>query len=185
MKRISQSLIALQAPFCFLGVVAALAIGCGDALVFDLQAEVDEFTVPGDPYLHHDKAPLEMLSIPPIEVEFGGMQARSINLSSLVFYVTDTSLSPATDVDTLDFLQEVHVKAIPQDAAAKLPVVEIARWTGPAPPGATEILMTANGDYDLQPYLASGFTLKIETVGTVPYDDVSIKGDAQFRVDPL
>ena len=165
-------------------LVGIVLTGCSDALVFDLEAEVDEFTVPGDPHLHHDGAPLQKADIPPIEIAFGALSAGSVNLSGLRFFVTDTSRVPlASDEDTLDFLTAVSVQAVPNDPA--LPTIEIATWTGPAPEGATEIPLDVNDEYDLQPYLSAGFRLQIETAGVVPYDDVSLKGQAQFRVDPL
>ena len=85
-------------------VLMNLASGCADVLAFDLYASVDEFTVPGDANLHHGKAPLSAATIPDMEIQFAAMDARSISISSVRFFVTDTDLGQNADTDNLQFL---------------------------------------------------------------------------------
>lgn len=178
-------------PFAFsrtLIIAAGLAIvgsGCGDALSFDLTASVDEFTVPGDPHLHHGGAPLDLQEVPPIEIQFAALSNGSVNLGQLRFFVTDTSLIPTSDTDSMDFLDRVEVRIRPVSPSSKLPELEIANWHGPAAKDTQEIQLTVVGDHDLSLYVAEGFTLNVITYGVVPYDDVSLQGEAIFRVNPL
>ena len=92
-------------------LVALTAIaGCGDALQFDLTAKVTEFTVAGEPHLHHGNTPLELADVPPIELHFGALRTGSIHIKSLRFFVTDTSREDLDDADTFDFLTGMTVK---------------------------------------------------------------------------
>ena len=104
-----------------------LTSGCADVLAFDLYASVDEFTVPGDANLHHGKAPLSAATIPDMEIQFAAMDARSISISSVRFFVTDTDLGENADTDNLQFLDSVIVYIAPMDPNSELPVVELAR----------------------------------------------------------
>lgn len=164
----------------------ALVAGCGDALNFELKASVDEFTVLGDPILHHQGAPLSVLDVPPIELKFGALQQGGVYLADLTFYVTDTSISSDRDDDDLDFLTKLQVVATPTNPNSQLPPVPIAQWTGPPPEvGTMEIELTVNTQINLRPYITEGFALKLSTAGTIPYDDVSVKGEVRFTVKPL
>ncbi|MEC8022399.1 MAG: hypothetical protein VX223_00595 [Myxococcota bacterium] len=159
--------------------------GCADVLAFDLYAAVDEFTVPGDASLHHGKAPLSAATIPDMEIQFSAMDARSVSISSVRFFVTDTDLFNDSDADDLEFLDSVIVYIAPVDPASELPVVELARWEGPHDAGAQELWLDALVDVDLTDYIREGFVLKASTTGVVPYDDVSVSGEATFRVNPI
>ena len=64
-------------------------------------------------------------------------------------------------------------------------VVELARWQGPHSPEADELWLDAEVEVDLREYIRDGFVLKAATTGVVPYDDVSISGEAVFRVNPI
>lgn len=165
--------------------VMALATGCADVLAFDLYAAVDEFTVPGDASLHHGKAPLSAATIPDMEIQFSAMDARSVSISSVRFFVTDTDLFNDADADDLDFLDSVIVYIAPMDPSSDLPVVELARWDGPHDAGTQELWLDALVDVDLTDYIQEGFVLKASTTGVVPYDDVSVSGEATFRVNPI
>ena len=166
-------------------LLAAFASGCTDALAFDLYASVDEFTVPGDANLHHGKAPLSAATIPDMEIQFTALDARSISISSVRFFVTDTDLLNDADADSLEFLESVVVYIAPMDPDSDLPVVELARWQGPHSPEADELWLDAEVEVDLREYIRDGFVLKAATTGVVPYDDVSISGEAVFRVNPI
>lgn len=173
-------------PRLLLPALAAIALaGCGDVLAFDLYAAVDEFTVPGDPHLHHGNAPLEKAQVPPIEIQIGAVQAGSIHLSALRLYITETSIVPASDTDDLEFLTRVEVLVSPTTAGSQLPVLAVAEWKGPATPDMSEVVLVVEDQYDLSPYVAEGFQLDLRTEGVVPYDDVSLAGEVVFRVDPL
>ena len=162
-----------------------LASGCGDALAFDLNAEVDEFTIPGDPHLHHGKAPLEAGTIPSIELQLGAVQPDSVSLSGLTFFVTDTSVEDDRDTDGLEFIESLEVYLVPADRGSGLPEIRVASWTGPVDPGTQEITLLVEEEFDLSPYLKAGFSLEAVTRGVVPYDDVSVSGAAIFRVNPI
>ena len=180
MCRISR-LLCVFVAFSF----AVISGGCSDVLAFDLYASVDEFTVPGDANLHHGKAPLSAATIPDMEIQFASMDARSISVSSVRFFVTETDLGNDADRDDLKFLETVIVYISPMNPASELPVVELARWEGPHEPGATELYMDASVEVDLREYVKEGFVLKASTSGIVPYDDVSVSGEATFRVNPI
>jgi hypothetical protein len=172
---------------CVCGMVSVFVFsaGCSDILAFDLYASVDEFTVPGDANLHHGKAPLSAATIPDMEIQFASMDARSISISSVRFFVTETDVGNEADRDDLKFLESVIVYISPMNPASDLPVVELARWEGPHEFGATELYMDATEEVDLTEYVRDGFVLKASTSGIVPYDDVSISGEAIFRVNPI
>lgn len=171
-------LIALAIPL-------VLAGGCGDVLAFDLNAEVDEFTVPGDADLHHAGAPLAAGTVPSIDVQLGAVQPDSVSLSGLRFYATDTALKNDRDEDGLEFLTAIDVFIVPANRDSGLPELKVATWTGPVEVGAREIKLKIETETDLSPYISAGFTLDAVTRGVVPFDDVSIKGDATFRVNPF
>ena len=162
-----------------------MVTGCADVLAFDLYAAVDEFTVPGDASLHHGQAPLSAATIPDMEIQFSAMDARSVSISSVRFFVTDTDLFNDADADDLEFLDSVVVYIAPVDPGSELPVVELARWDGPHDAGAQELWLDALVDVDLTDYIQEGFVLKASTTGVVPYDDVSVSGEATFRVNPI
>ncbi len=170
-------------------VSAALALtlcGCGDLLVFPVEAEVQEFTVPGNPYLHHDGAPIQQDSVPPVELSLNGsMPPGKVALSHLELILTETAIDPQDDQDDLVFLTGVDVYMQPIDPASGLPALKIAEWTGPAEPGADSVTLNVTERYDLSQYLQVGFRLDIRTRGVVPYDDVSLRGIAHFEVNPI
>ena len=142
--------------------------------------------MPGDPVLHHEGAPLSVADVPPVELRFDALQQGRVYLAGLTFYVTDTSISSDRDDDDLDFLTKLQVVATPTNPNSELPSVPIAQWTGPPPEvGTLEIELVVNSGFDLRPYIAEGFELKLATDGTIPYDDVSVKGEVRFTVSPL
>ena len=68
-----------------LALFASLTLtGCGDDLAFDLHAEVDEFTVPGDPTLYHGRAPLEAGTVPPLELQLDDVLCGVTDQQSVV-----------------------------------------------------------------------------------------------------
>ena len=74
-----------------LAVVAlALTGGCGDVLAFDLNAELPEFVVFGDPNLSHQKVPLSA-PIPPIEIQLAGVEDATVTLTGLRFTGVNTT----------------------------------------------------------------------------------------------
>ena len=79
----------------------------------------------------------------------------------------------------------MQVSAVPTHPNSPLPTVVIATWTGPQPTGSTDLFLEVDERVDLAPYVAAGMSLKIDTKGFVPYDDVSMKGDIGFKVNPL
>ncbi len=162
----------------------ALSGSCGDALQFDLTAKVSEFTVKGQPGLHHGGAPLAAAEVPPIELHFAAVKAGSVHMKTLRFFITDTSAG-ADDDDTFDFLTSLTVYLEPSSDESTLPGLPIAKWTGPAPADAAEIVMTVESQYDISQYILEGVEMRLETEGVVPYDDISVEGEAVFLVDPL
>jgi hypothetical protein len=163
-----------------------LLTGCGDALTFDVTANVDEFTVPGDPHLHHGGAPIDRAEIPPVELQMPGIQAGAFTLTDLRFFVTNSSMDEQTaDDDDLSFLTQLEVYVVPTSRNSVLPPLRVAQWEGPAPYGETTIELQIDAEYDLLPYITEGAELTIHTEGIVPYDDVSIRGEAIFAVIPF
>ncbi len=157
---------------------------CGDLLTFDLQAGIDEFTIPGDPYLHHDQAPLEKADIPPIEVRFASFGSGNVQVSGLTFFVTPSAQSDPDDDDSLAFLDAIEVFAVGAEGV-NLPPVKIATWTGPAEPGTTSVDLDVVEGVGLNQYVSAGMEFEVRAEGVVPYDDVTLEGVASFRVDPL
>ncbi|MFT7623578.1 MAG: hypothetical protein ACI9WU_002761 [Myxococcota bacterium] len=167
-----------------LGLLLTLGVGCGDLLTFDLATDIDEFTIPGDPYLHHDEAPLDKLDIPPVEVRFETLDGGEVTISGLSFFVTSSAQSSASDDDSLSFVDRLAVYAVPT-SGTDLPPVVVATWIGPAERGDSEIRCTVDRDVNLSRYIAAGMEFVVKADGIVPYDDVTLDGVATFRVDPL
>lgn len=161
-----------------------LAGGCADLFTFDLQASVDEFYVYGNPTLHHQHTPIQTAEVPPLELQLGGVSTGSVHLNSLLFYVTETAMLTPHDEDSLDFMTGMDVYVTPITPGAFVPL-QIASWSGPAAKGAMVIDLEVNSDIDLSPYIKAGFALKVGPAGVVPYDDVSMKGELTFTVNPF
>lgn len=169
-----------------LSALALALSGCGDLLVFPVEAEVEEFTVPGNPYLHHDGAPIQQDSVPPVELSLNGaMPPGKVALSYLELILTESAIDPEDDQDDLVFLTGVDVYMQPIAPTSGLPVLKIAEWKGPAEAGATSLILDVTERYDLSQYLQVGFRLDIRTRGVVPYDDVSLRGIAHFEINPI
>ena len=165
-------------------LLSTLLTGCGDFLVFDVNAPVQEFVVVGDPHLNHEQAPL-IAAIPAVELQLPGVETAEINITDMSFIVTPTSLKSSTDEDSLDFMSTLTVSITTVTPDPRLPPQPIASWTGPAPRGTTEIVLDVKDHIDLAPYAAKGLALKVVPTGVVPYDDVSMKGDIIFLVNPM
>ena len=175
-----------KAPYMFAWV---LLVGCGDVFAFPVEASVDEFTVPGDPVLNHDRSPISADAVPPIEIAIptSGISGGSVSLAALEFERTDTALTADDDDggDDLTFLTGLEVFLESSDPAAGLPTLLVAHWTGAPTRELTGLELNVEDQYDLSPYLAAGFRLLVRPRGVVPYDDVSLKGTVRFIVNPL
>jgi hypothetical protein len=161
------------------------SIGCGDVLGFELKTDVDEFTIPGNATLNAQHVGLTNEQMPPIEIKLEGIQATSVKLTNLRFYVTTGSLSTSADADTLEFLEEVVVDVIPTSSNSKLPPLRLGTWSGPADAGATEIEVSIESDADLKDYIYEGAKIRVTPAGIVPADDISIMGEITFFVEPI
>ncbi len=169
-------------------IAAATALfGCGDLLAFPVEASVDEFVVPGDPYLHHDETVLADDVVPPVEVALDVPVGQgSISLVGFTLALTATS-TPEGDQDDLEFLDAVDVHLASTAPGSVLPVILVAQWDRSMGKLAsdTEVELGVAGDTNISPYLSEGFRLDIRPRGVVPYDDVSFVGAVRFLVSPL
>ena len=163
----------------------SLTAGCADLLTFDLNAQVTEFVVFGDPTLHSQHISLDSTEVPAISMPMTNMAQGSVHLNSLLFYVTETGLSSSTDQDGLEFMTAMDVYAIPNNPHSGLPTIKLASWNGPAPAGTMVMDMEVDSKVDLNDYIAAGFSLKIGPAGVVPMDDVTMRGEMTFSVSPL
>jgi hypothetical protein len=161
------------------------ATGCGDMLAFPVEAEVNEFTVPGNPYGHHEGASLATDAVPPVDVDIPtSIRPGSLALLSLELELTPTAFTEGGKYD-LTFLEGIDVYMQPKDPTSTLPTVLIASWRGPAPKTDTVIALDVVARYDLSPYLESGFVFNMRAAGVVPYSDVTMCGRVAFEINPL
>ena len=174
----------LARTLCFLAIVTTTT-GCADLLSFDLDAELEEIVVEGDPNLHHQKATVAFDQIPPVELQLGAIQQGSVYLSSMTWHITDRELALPDDSDTFEFMTSMTISVMAANPHSKLPPIDIAHWEGPAPMGDMVIDLDVNDDVDLVPYTRDGIMLHVQPKGIVPYDDVSMKATAVFAVEPL
>ncbi len=161
-------------------------VGCGDFLAFPVEASVDEFVVPGDPYLHHDDAPLRDDVVPPVEVALDVPVGQGeISLIGLTLEVTPTA-APEGDVDDLEFVTTIDVYLTSTRPGTELPQLLVAHWDPTISPlENNRVELGVAGNENIAPYLAEGFRLDIRPHGVVPYDDVSMQGRVTFLVNPL
>ncbi len=165
--------------------LTVLSSACGDLLAFPVEAEVQEFTVPGNPYGHHEGASLAADSVPPVDVDLpSSISPGKVALSALELELTPTALGE-DDQDDLCFLDGIDVYMRPTNPDVDLPTILVASWRGPALKTDTVVALNIVARYDLAPYLASGFQLDMRAAGVVPYDDVSIRGRVEFEVNPF
>ena len=170
-------------------LLLVLAPGCGDLLAFDVTAEVEEFVVPGDVDLHHGRASLGQMTIPPVEVQIDAPvdSGAAVRLRALTFRVVD-EVEDGTDdgqTDSLDFLTRLEVWIQPTDPHSVLAARRVGTWSGPASAGCRDLSVSVDPDVDLRHYLGQGFALQLRTWGVVPYDDVRVAGSVLLEVDPI
>ncbi len=158
--------------------------GCG-ITDFDISQPVPEQRVQGSGI----PAPIAALFPLPLNLDLSAEIQKqttgpidSVTLSSLVLDITETD-RPASDADTWEFVDEIHVFVRSSADGSALPRVEIASVVSPG--AVTSMEFAVDARVDLKPYVDEGSVVESEASGSVPTDDVSYDGEGVFTVHPL
>lgn len=165
-------------------VLALVLAGCG-ITDFDLTQPVPEQRVQGSGI----PAPIAVLFPLPLDLDLSAEIQKqttgpidSVTLKRLTLDITDTDLA-ASDTDTWDFVDEIHVFVKSSASGSTLPRVEIASVVSPG--AVTSMEFDVDDSVDLKPYVDEGSVVESEASGEVPTDDVSYDGEGVFTVHPL
>ena len=163
---------------CSLVAVLLSCSGVGD---FDVTRETDEVVVEGMTSPLETLLPVKVL--PDMDLEFDLQSelaaqdadgAHAVRLSGLEMNITETLVGEG-DEDDFDFLENIEFFVESAKADSDLPRVRVAN-IDEVPSGVESIQLDTDESVDLKPYAEEGILLTTSGEGTVPPDDVSIKG---------
>lgn len=167
-------------------LVSALAVLCAGCGVFDFEVEreVEEFTVLGDPTRAASGQRVEVDAIPPQEwgQDLEDLPA-GIFMERMHIEITATAADGDDTPDTFDFIDSLVFFVDPTNEGSALGRYPLA-WVY-SPGAETRVELTINRALNLLPYIVEGFDVISELRARVPPDDVSFAGKAFLSVDLL
>ncbi len=179
------SKVAIVLAFVLTG--CSTCTGVGD---FTVTRETGESIVAGSTSPLNDLLPVKV--IPDLDLDFDleaelarqdAKGAKEVHLNGLVLQITDTR-RPDGDEDDFDFLDRIEFRVASADPGSDLEEVVIANLES-IPEGVDELELETDSEIDLKPYAEEGIVLTTSGAGSVPPDDVSVRGIVTIEVETL